>query len=475
DEDFRATPDRRYVASALDQMNLSRLQLVLSHGLAVGDHLELKTTFYRHDVSRAWAKVGKFSGGPSLSSILADPSSGQPQVYYRILKGQEESTTDVDQLMLGTNARTFVAQGVQTLSKLHFGGRERSLDIEAGLRLHYDEILRDHSEVAMDMLEGQLADGGGDRVTNTLSLGSTFAIAGHLAAAVGFHGLTVTPGIRVESMKTRMDNQLTGTVAEAGETVPLFGVGLHYGFTDSLGVLAGVHQGFSPVAPGQPDEVASERSLSFELGARYGQPGPKTNVELVGFYSDYSNISGQCSFSAGCSEDQLDDQFNGGAATIYGVEFVAARTFDVTGSLKVPARLMYTFTHATFANNFSSTNPQWGEVSIGDELPYVPTHQGSVQLGLESERWGLSTVATYLDEMRESAGGAEGSDDSEEDLLTDRAVMIDAMGHWKIGEGTQLYLRVENVLNQRPIVSRRPYGARPGKPLMAMTGLKVTF
>ena len=36
--------------------------------------------------------------------------------------------------------------------------------------------------------------------------------------------------------------------------------------------------------------------------------------------------------------------------------------------------------------NFNSENPQLAEVEPGDELPYVPRHQGAISAGYEDER-----------------------------------------------------------------------------------------
>ena len=105
-------------------------------------------------------------------------------------------------------------------------------------------------------------------------------------------------------------------------------------------------------------------------------------------------------------------------------------------------------------------------VNASDELPYVPSHQASLSVGVGGEDWGLDLQATYLDAMREVAGqGDEGP-------LTDRAVMLDVSAHYDPLAWLSLYVRGENLALQKPIVSRRPYGARPGKPLMITGGLK---
>ncbi|MEZ4459497.1 MAG: TonB-dependent receptor plug domain-containing protein [bacterium] len=57
DADFEENPFRRYGASALDEMNWVRAQVELRHTVDWGEHLNLETVAYRHDLARSWFKV----------------------------------------------------------------------------------------------------------------------------------------------------------------------------------------------------------------------------------------------------------------------------------------------------------------------------------------------------------------------------------------------------------------------------------
>ena len=41
--------------------------------------------------------------------------------------------------------------------------------------------------------------------------------------------------------------------------------------------------------------------------------------EVIGFYNDYSNLKGACTFSSGCTQ-KLDQEFNGGEVDVYGFQ-----------------------------------------------------------------------------------------------------------------------------------------------------------
>ena len=471
DDDFDAQPDRRYRATTLDRFELERFQLEASYLLQIGEGFDLSATFYRHDMSRAWRKISRFRDGPALADILAAPDSGVRSVFYRILTGEEDSSSEDEALMIGTNSRAFISQGLSAALRWQLETGPIAHDLQAGLRIHHDEIQRHHFEDAFLMQSGRLQPEGTGTDTTTRSVGSTVAFAAHLL--YGLHGwnFTLTPGFRFESIHTVMRDHL-GDSREAGQqNVPLFGVGLHYGITNEIGVLAGVHMGFSPVSPGQADEIDPETSVNLEFGFRWSAPDSGLLVEAIGFYNDYTNLIGECSFSAGCGEADLDRQFNAGAVDIGGFELVGAYRFELPWDLALPVRATYTFTHTQTRTSFTSDNPQLGDVKKGDHLPYVPMHQASLMIGMDAPDWGFDIATTFVDEMREQASQGDTSDAD----MTDRAVYVDISGHYAPLDWLTLYLKMENLLQQRPIVSRRPYGARPGKPFTALGGIRLTI
>jgi Fe(3+) dicitrate transport protein len=469
DADFEATPYRRYVASELDKMDNDRMQLQLSYALSIGDWFEASLTAYRHDYFRAWRKVGRFQDGTSLSDILASPEGAERAVYYAILTGEQDSYTDGESLMLGTNARTYVSEGVALDTRMNLETGPVTHDIEVGLRVHFDEIQRNHTEEVYFMEGATMIDAEEDVLTTTKNIGSTLAIAGHLIYGVSGWGLTLSPGVRFEAIESSMDELLLGSTTSHTQLVGLFGFGAHYAITPELGVLAGLHQGFSPVSPGQPQEVEPERSTNYEFGLRYARSGSSTLLEAVGFISDYTNLIGECGFSAGCETEQLDQQYNAGAVFVAGLEFVAAHRFDLGAEVELPVRLSYTFTHTEFQTGFTSDNPQFKDVAVGDELPYVPAHQASLNVGIEGDWWGVNVAGTVVDAMRETAG----QDGDEDALFTGLLTLLDLAAHVRPLDPIEVYLKLDNLLMQEGIVSRRPYGARPSKPFSVSLGLKL--
>ena len=466
--DFGADPYRRYASTERDRMRWWRTSAQLSWRLDVGDHVNLTTDLYRHDFDRSWLRLNRFGDASvTIRSVLADPR-GRRAVFYDVLSGAQDSSSADEELYLIDNHRRFVSQGAQTRLRLDFETGRAVHDVELGVRLHQDRIDRDHVEEGFAMRSGTLVPNGGEPIVQADNEGWAFAFAGYLVYGLEVAGLTVTPGVRTEVIKTRFDDALRGDRQSEVRSVALPGMGLQYAVTEHLGVFGGVHRGFSPVSPGQPAEVRPELSVNYELGTRYSDAEQGRLLELVGFLNDYSNLTGQCAFSSGCAPDMLDRQFNGGAVFVWGLEAVASWRFEV-GRWVLPVRATYTYTGSRFRSDFESEDPTFGSVREGDALPYLPAHQGQLQLGAEHAKGGLRAVATYVGEMREEAGqGSEGT-------RTDDFLMLDLVGWVQLREEVRAYLRFENLLDQRPVVSTRPFGARPLRPFMIHAGFKVGF
>ena len=60
-------------------------------------------------------------------------------------------------------------------------------------------------------------------------------------------------------------------------------------------------------------------------------------------------------------------------------------------------------------------------------------------------------------------------------MFPDHQMIVDLVGWFRPIEDLKLFLRLENLLDQRPIVSRRPFGARPLRPFTLMAGAEVSF
>ncbi|NUP06492.1 MAG: TonB-dependent receptor [Polyangiaceae bacterium] len=466
-EDFEEDPYRRYAASQLDHMEYTRTQVVLTHTAVRGTDFDVRSTFYRHDLHRIWRKVNAFRGA-SLFDVLANPDDPRNAIYYGVLTGEIPPSTSAETLLIGPNDRRFVSQGFQTrLSWRPVTGPVRH-KIEVGARIHHDGIERLHTQDGF-LVEGyELVSAGEPTETTAENEASTLALALWAMHAGTWGPVTVTAGVRAESIRSRFTDSLTNRKEGILQQVLLPGAGVFVQLPQSFGLLGGIHQGFSPIPPGQSGNVTPEKSVNVEWGARWS-PKRLIRVEVIGFFNDYSNLSNVCTFSTGCVAEDVDQQFNAGEATVAGLEAYADAEIELPAELTLPTRAAYTFTRATFDTSFESADPIFGDVEEGDEVPYVPAHQLSASVGLESKWAGGSISGTYVSAVREAAGSGEAEpfETTDEHFLLDASVYAKPFPFWKI------YVLGRNLLDQAYVASHRPFGARPGAPLTILVGTKI--
>jgi Fe(3+) dicitrate transport protein len=467
DRDFEQNPLARYGVSSLDRMRWFRTSFVVTHVIDPLPDLTITTNLYRHDLSRTWRKVNAFRGA-SLFEVLTEPESPANAVYYSVLTGQSDSSSPGETLMIGPNQRDFVAQGIETRVLWQPRTGPVSHRLEYGVRLHQDRVERRHTEDGFLIQSGQLVPEGSPTVTTAFNEAISEALSLHVMDAVALGRLTLTPGVRVELVRSELRDRLTSTTSGRLVEAALPGIGAHYALTDQLGVLAGVHRGFSPPAPGAGEQTKPELSVNYEAGARFTERSAR--AELIGFYNDYSNLTDVCTLSSGCLDSDLDRQFDAGKARIFGFEAYAEHRIPL-GPVQFPLNVAYTFTRAEFLGDFESEDPIFGNVEDGDELPYVPRHQASASVGAETRSVGGAVSATYVSAMREQAG----SEPLSEVLATDEQLVFDASVKYRVLPPLIVYANARNLLDSHYIVSRRPFGARPNAPRWIQVGAKVAF
>jgi Fe(3+) dicitrate transport protein len=466
-EDFAKTPLRRYAASQRDQMNWWRTQGVLTHRLSIGDWLLVTTTAYRHDFERTWLRFDHFENGPDVFSVLAYPT-GTNALYRAILSGDEDSVGAGQRLVLLSNRRTYVSQGVQASASARFATGPIAHEVEMGVRLHHDQIRRRHDGHGFDMIRGTLVPAGVPSQAYADNVAFTRSFSAFVANRLSWGRLLVSPGVRVEVPWMGYGDELARQTSTTGAAVPLLGFGAVYGFGSGLFALAGVHQGASPVAPGQDPSVQPERAVNSEAGVRFAGRGVR--AEVIGFWSEYQNITGECTGSTGCTADAINRQFNGGRARVLGLEALGSVRQRLGWGVVLNADLAYTFTSARFLSAFTSDNPIWGAVHEGDELPYIPAHQGQLRVRAQKGPFELGVGGMYYGEVRELAGQGAIPDAQR----VPGRFLLDATASYELGGG-RLYVTATNLLNEPALVARRPLGARPQAPLLLQVGFKYAF
>jgi Fe(3+) dicitrate transport protein len=477
EEDFAITPNRRYAASAQDVMNTNQTQAVLTHTVAPSKRLEIKTDIYRTTFHRNWYKLDRAvdSTGTTiaLGEILNSPDDFSEGYSY--LTGS--STIGSAGLDVKANNRNYFAEGIQSRLIYTFGKAEVKNRIIFGSRFHRDLVdrfqWRDRYSMdngTMELVTPGIHGTAGNRVE------SASALANYLRATLHFGDFTLTPGLRHENISFERYDYGSSDLERLGNgdyrvnsvSVLLPGVGLNYQISSALDVFTGVHRGFIP--PGSKPETEPELSINSELGVRFSHRN--VSAQMVIFSNNYSNLLGaDLNASGGTGSGDL---FNGGSAMANGLEFELS--VDPLSGLpldhfSMPVRIAYTYTDATFTNAFDSDFGAWGDVEVGDALPYLAPHQLSLVTSFEHEKIAIDISGRYTSAMRTIAGQGEIllSESTDESLIFDTGIRYEVSNHLNVNLG------VTNLLDRTYAVARRPYGLRPNMPRALRIGVSVNI
>lgn len=484
ESDLASDPDRRYAATEFDQINTDHYRTYLKWIGEPSAQLRLESSVYYNYFKRNWYKLDKVTGVAgtkrSLHEVLAPANGFSGELG--VLQGTAPGLADVK-----ANNRSYSAYGWQNQAVFSFETGSLSHALTAGLRFHYDYQERDHWN------DTYIADGAGNftldqrtRVGQDNRLEEIFATAIYLEDEITTGALTLRPGIRYEWLE--LDDRTTvnanpGTGAPAStvrtsgdENLLMGGVGANYELSDVNSLFGGIYRGVS--SPGAGDYfkgVDEEESIAYELGIRHRRDA--LNLELTGFFTDFKNLISTDTGLGG------DPTFNAGAAEVFGLESVVQYDAGRAAGLAagIPLYLSATWTQA----EFSGTTPglAGGGDGIysggrdGNALPYVPEWKLAAGVGFVAEKWGANLDATYSG----STWGTGYNGDSRLGTQTSRDGEIDSLllfglsGYYQVNDHIKLLAGIQNLFDERGIVSRIPEGPRANAPRMVYAGFETQF
>ena len=467
DADYSDNPLRRYRATALDEMDADHSQIMLSYAAKLNDNMSLAIIVYSNDFARNWYKLNKVNG-MSLSSITK-PTSDEWNEFYLLMNA--ENSVD-DAYRIKANNREYYSSGIQAVFNVNAGNH----DIQAGVRIHSDEMDRFQWEDRYGMQNGKLimttqATKGSD--SNRIDSAEATALFAEDRFTYG--DITVTAGARYEEIvlkrddwgKTDPDRSETPSQRQHTMDVIVPGIGFEYALNDYQSVSVGVHKGFAPPGPGtsgvEENAVEPETSINTEIGFKSNKG--LNSLEVTFFTNSYENLIGADTAASGGGTDEI---FNGGAVNISGLELYLRRILVDTGSMQIPFEMSWTNTNSEFQESFDGF---WGKVLKGDELPYIPDNLITFNLGLNVEKFSSNISLKKTPKMRTVAGSGRLFKSNSTDELT----IIDVGIRYAFDSSVTLSFHINNFLNDNSIAARRPYGVRPSMPRSLNIGVNYIF
>ena len=475
EEDFNNSPFMRYAGSEKDNITTKNNQFSVTHTLKTSNYFSVTTTAYRNKFARNWYKLNDVRFGGTtypIDVILEDPTTNELAFDY--LTGAQNSPNNA--LRVRANNRGYLAQGIQTKLDFHFLTGDVYHDLEVGVRYHKDSEDRFQWNDSYAMIDGSMVlTTAGTPGTQDNRIAYAKALAAHALYKIKYNDLTVTPGIRFETIDLLNKNYGTNDVTRTGINlvendnhvkVWLPGVGANYRFNNYVSLFGGVHKGFAP--PTNTPGTDAENSTNYEIGTRYNYK--KFSGELVVYFNDYKNLLGSDLAASGGSGTL--DQFNAGEAHVKGIEFlINYQVLKEESKFKLPINFGYTLTDTEFVNEFASSDGAWGTIEKGDEIPYISKHQFNASIALEHAKFELILGARYSGEFRTVAG--QGSIPNENSVPSN--TVVDFGSKYKFNKHFSVTGNINNLFDTTYLVSRVPAGLRPGMPFSASIGIAAQF
>ena len=455
---FNKNPRMRYGMTQYDRMDNDGEQTSLTYKGSFGD-IDVIATSWSNDYHRDWFKVDKANNEKAygisngINNVIEAANAGNADAQG-ILDG-----TRAVQVKLKHNNRFYGNEGIQfqisteiANHSLTFGYRDME-DYESRLQNYecFDQSASGTNSALYACSTGWTGSNNRLRETDASSY--------FLQDQISLDRLTVTLGYRSEEydkVENRWkDEKPTRTIKDSkydnkksSGDYSTFGMGATYDMNENLKLVAGFHQGMSPVFNGDAEEADN-----MELGFRYNKD--TTSIEVMYFASDYANLVGECKNSSGGDCD-AGDTFSGGEVDVSGLEIDASWLIE-RQSVIYPIAITLTSTDATFENSFDSD--YFGVVASGDDIPYIPSSVIAISAGFVTDN-GWSGYLRMADHGSSCSTAACGTFENIEAYS-----YIDLSLRKKINDRLDVYGVLENVADNEDIAARAPKsGARSQKP-----------
>lgn len=465
EEDYKATPFRRYMSTRFDNMEFTQNRSYLRHSIGLGDRGQLTSTLYYNDFYRNWYKLDKVDGR-DLGVALADAGD--------LAKLRGHAAGD---LSVKANNRNYYAWGLEELVQFDLESGGLRHELEVGLRYHTDVMKRfQHSDAYSQDANGFVTSvnrglpGSGDDDRNEAR-----ALAVFVQDKLIWGDFSLTPGVRMEHVQMNYNNYKNGDERSGNQTAWAPGIGANYQLSEQTSLFAGIYRGIS--MPGPSDvlryDIRPETSLNYEVGTRYFESN-RFMAEGAVFFTDFKDLYVPSSMAAGTTQPD-----NGGNVRNWGLELKSQYDLaeDMDWALRNPWFVVVTVTEARLKGDAQSTST--GSIFYGgrdgQKMPYIPALQLGLGTALQTEKWGLEISGSYVDKVWSTAANV---DETAQDVRVGEIPsywVVDLGARYALSQGVTLRSSIHNLFNEEYMVARHPHGPRPGKPFAALVGLEAQF
>jgi Fe(3+) dicitrate transport protein len=464
--DLAANPDRRYAATQFDAFGSEQWRTYVKWIAEPSDSLRIESAVYYNQFSRDWDKIDQVNGNPLHQALLTPAGVGT-------LNGSAAGN-----IRLSNNLRDHEGYGWQSQMNYLFETGQLSHDLGFGVRFHYDrqDALRQRTVYNGNGTGGfALAPGQPGAITPN-GTNETFATAVFVEDEIKTGKFTLRPGIRYEWLDLDFTNPAGGQFS-GNENLFAAGVGGSYEIDENSSLFGGIYRGVASPSPQAylTAGTENEESLSYELGYRYRKDA--FNAEVVGFFTDFSQL---ISTDAGFGFTNTNQ--NAGQAEVFGletlVEYDAGNDYNL--GVGLPLYVSATWTSAQFTGgNIAGGGGQgvYDGGRSGNEIPYIPDWKIAAGIGVTGEKWGVNLDMIYTSSMWGTGfnGDVRPGTQTIRDGEIPALLLFDLTANYRINENLKLVGGIQNIFDEREIVSRIPEGPRSNAPRVFFAGVEATF
>lgn len=455
-----------------DVFDLTRRAAQAVHEFVVGDRATVRTQLYHQRVSRtAWRQA----------STSADRlGSASYERAFRCAPG----AVSVNDCGNTGRPRRYSFAGAESRVMLDHAWSSWRGALEIGVRVH-DELMRrqERDGATATARDGPLSRDNAVR---------TRAASAFVLERLSRGGFSLTPGVRLETVRAENRNLLASTSASDRYTEVLPGVGLAWTPGDTsrgrLTFVTGVHRGFAPPRPADvlnpaPGEgivqVDAETSVMLEAGARLNL-GAIGRLDVMAFHIAFDNQVVRGSL-VGLGQRYV----NAGRARHEGLEVGAAISISRLLGERWPAPagvlesdVAWTFLPVARFHDDRTSTVEVGQSILGRRLPFAPRsllHAGVAWQHLTGLRLRVDADAVssqYSDDVNSVAPSAQG-----------RRGLIPAYHVFNTSarlplrtaaRTSALTVALKNVLN-RTYITDRQEGIMTGAPRALVFGVEASY
>lgn len=296
---------------------------------------------------------------------------------------------------------------------------------------------------------------------------------------------TVTPGVRVESIKYERTNRLAnsgaGVSGKTDLTQVIPGIGATYTPVKNTTLFAGAHRGFAPPrtedvinnTTGGTVDLGAEKSWNYELGVR-SQPRAGISAEATLFRMDFQNqiIPASLAGGAGAALTNAGETLHQGAEL--GLRVNSGEVMDSPHNVYLQAAYTYLPT-AKFTGARTSNITSGANVS-GNRLPYAPENLLTTTLGYaHASGFDARVEAVHVsDQFSDDVNTVTPTANGQRGQISGYTIWNAAVNYLVKPLNTTLFLTAKNLTDKTYIVDRAR-GILPGSPRLVQAGFKYTF